>query len=201
MRLTDEELREVLARAEELERGSRQPAAVDAEFNAVVEAGVSVGLARSAVEQALRERGVVALVPPALGELAYVQSADGNFYAATVLAVDANGARVRFLRGSEHSVTLDQVRPFSMIPGERVVVNWPWWGPWTCTVVAYDAAKQRVKLYDGWGEKKVFPVAEVWQAPQRPGEGNTRTRVYTTLLTVGASLGAVIGALAMWFLK
>ena len=82
-RLTDDELREVLSRAEEIERGDRKGAAVDAEFNAVVEAGVSVGLARVAMEQALRERGVVPMAPPSPGEMAFALSADGNYYAAT----------------------------------------------------------------------------------------------------------------------
>jgi hypothetical protein len=89
MRLTDEELRDVLARAEEIERGDRTGAAVDAEFSAVVEAGVAVGLAKSAMELALRERGVVPMTPPTPGDMSFALGADGNYYAAKVLSVDA----------------------------------------------------------------------------------------------------------------
>ena len=195
VRLSDEELRAVLARAEEIERGSRRGDAVNAEFNAVVEAGVAVGLARNAIEQALRERGDLLPEILAPGDRVFAQSADGNFYPADVVGVEGRAARVRFLRGSEHAVALDQVRRFSMIPGERVVVNWPWWGEWTCTVVSYDAARQKVKVYDGWGEHRVFNVAEVWWAPPKRSSG----RAYHTamLLATGSAIGALIGGAMM----
>jgi len=101
---------------------------------------------------------------------------------------------VRFLRGSEHELTLDELRPCAFLPGERVSCDWPMWGPWTCTVVSYDAAKQRVKLNDGWGYMKTFPVSEVWLAPPKP-DGKTGAKVYATLLGAGAAVGAVIGAI------
>ncbi len=200
-RLTDEELREVLTRAEDIERGDRQGAAVDAEFSAVVEAGVAVGLAKSAMEQALRERGVVPMAPPSPGAMAFALSADGNYYPASVSSVDARGVRVQFLRGTEHTVAVHEVLPFALIPGQRVTVTWPWWGPWTCTVVSYDSARQRVKLSDGWGETRVFPVAEVWQAPRKSAVVTSRARVYITLLGAGAAIGALVGAGIMWALR
>jgi hypothetical protein len=200
-RLTDDEMREVLTRAEEIERGDRKGAAVDAEFSAVVEAGVAVGLAKVAMEQALRERGIVPLSAPAPGEMSFALSADGNYYAATVLHVDNRGARVQFLRGTEHTVALHELQAFSLIPGAKVTVNWPWWGPWECTVVGYDANRNTVKVYDGWGETKVFPVAEVWQAPRKSTHVKSRTRVYVTMLGAGAAIGAVVGASIMWALR
>ncbi len=95
----------------------------------------------------------------------------------------------------------DQVRPFAVIPGERVVVNWPWWGPWTCNVVAYDAVKQRVKVNDGWGATKSFHVAEVWLPPRKAvargpgGSVGPRTRLYVTLIGAGAGLGTLVGSI------
>lgn len=44
---------------------------------------------------------------------------------------------------------------------EEVGLSRRLWGPWTCTVIGYDSAKQRVKLSDGWGYTKTFPVSEV----------------------------------------
>ena len=73
------------------------------------------------------------------------------------------------------------------------MVDWPWWGPWTCTVVAYDAAKQRLKVSDGWGSTRTFKVAEVWVAPRKVGA--SRMRVVVTLLGAGAGLGAIIGSI------
>jgi hypothetical protein len=195
MRLSDDELRDVLARAEEIERATRQGDAWNAELAAVIGAAEEVGLSRRAVERALAERLHLPAAPPVAGSLTWARSADGRFYVAEVLAAGEQGARVRFLRGSEHDLALDQLRPCAFIPGERVACNWPMWGPWTCTVIAYDAAKQRVKLSDGWGYTRTFPVAEVWLAPDKTDPRSARRRIYATLLGAGAAVGAVIGAI------
>jgi len=197
MQLTDDELQDVLTRAEEIQRGMRYGASMDAELRAVIGAAEEVGIARHAVERALRERLNLPLAPPAVGSLVFAKSADEKFYVAEVLSVSENDIRVRFLRGSEHSLTLDQLRPCSFIPGERIACYWPWWGPWTCTLVSYDAQKQRVKLNDGWGYTKSFPVSEVWLPPPKPSaEARTaRKRLYMTLLGAGASLGAIVGSI------
>ena len=194
MRLTDQELRDVLARAEEIQQATRHSDDMKAELEAVIGAAEEVGLARPAVERALRERFDLPVRPPAAGEMVFASSTDGNSYVAEVLSVSTDAARVRFLRGSEHAVTLDQLRPCSLIPGERLVVNWPWWGAWTCTVVAYDAAKQRVKVNDGWGYTRTFPLREVWLAPIR-NAGGSRARIYATLIAAGAGVGAIMGSI------
>jgi hypothetical protein len=145
------------------------------------------------LRQALRERlehGVVA--PPDIGSLVFAQSADGRYYVAEVLSVRDDTVRVHYLRGSQHTVTLDQVRPASFLPGERVVVNWPWWGPWTCTIVSYDAEKEKVKLSDGWSETKSFKISEVWQTNRTSWSG--KFRIAATWLSVGIGLGAILGA-------
>jgi hypothetical protein len=194
MRLTDEELREVFARAEEIERASRAGDEWNAEVAAVVSAAEEAGLSRGAVERALRERGGLPVAPPAPGTLAWAASADGKSYVAEVLSTSNSGARVRFLHGSEHELTLDQIRPCVLIPGERVVCDWPWWGPWTCTVMSYDSARQVVKVNDGSGYTKTFPIAEIWQAPRKTHASKARARVYATLIGVGAAAGAIIGS-------
>ena len=198
MRLSDDELRDVLTRAEEIERGSRTADMMQAEFEAVIGAGEAVGLSRVAVERALRER--VELVPaaPTAGTRVYAQSADGKFYVAQVLSADGHAVRVQFLRGSEHTVAPEHLRPCSLLPGERVMVNWPWWGPWKCTVVSFDATKQKVKLSDGWGDTKSFSIAEIWQN-DRTVIG-AKSLLYAKWLGIGATAGAAIGAIATWLL-
>lgn len=195
MRLTDEELRDVLARAEELDHAARQGAEWNAELAALIGAAEEVGLSRRAVERALAERLNLPASPPVVGSLAWARAADGRYYAAEVLAISEESTQVRFLRGSEHRLTPDEVRPCAFIPGERVVCNWPMWGPWTCTVVTYDSVKQRVKLSDGWGYTKSFPVSEVWLAPAKADSRSTRRRVYAMLLGAGAAAGALIGSI------
>ena len=195
MRLTDDELRDVLARAEEIQRASLRGDELNAELEAVVGAAGEVGIARHAVERALRERVDIFATPPTIGTQVFAESADGKFYVADVLSIGDEGVRVRFLRGSEHVVANDQIRPCAFIPGERVMCNWPWWGPWTCTVIAYDAAKQRLRLDDRSGTTKTFPVSEVWLPPARKAEHQARTRVYVTLLAAGAAVGALAGSI------
>jgi hypothetical protein len=195
MRLTDEELRDVLARAEELDRVARQGVEWNAELAALVGAAEEVGFSRQAVERALAERLNLPATPPVVGSLTWARSADGRYYVAEVLSISEEGTRVRFLRGSEHRVTLDELRPCVFIPGERVACNWPMWGPWTCTVVAYDSVKQRVKLSDGWGYTKTFPVSEVWLALATADSRGARRRLSLTLLGAGAAAGALIGSI------
>lgn len=191
MQLSDDELRDVLTRAEEIQRNSRTADSMHSEFEAVIGAGEAVGLSRPALERALRERLDLAVSPPEPGSLVFAQSADGKYYVAEVVDWAMDSVRVRFLRGSEHRVPLEQVRPCAFLPGERVVVNWPWWGPWTCTVVSYDSAREKVKLTDGWGYTKSFPISEVWQSGRKPGG---KFRLYATWLSVGAGVGAIIGS-------
>lgn len=197
MGLTDDELRDVLARAEEIERASLRGDQIHAELEDVIGAAEEMGLPRRAVELAIRERLDLSASPPAVGSLAFARSSDGKFYVAEVLSDSADGYGVRFLRGSEHTVAPDQLRQCSLIPGERVTCNWPWWGPWTCTVVSYDAAKRRVKLSDGWGETRTFPLSELWIAPARKTGSavGARRRVYLTLMAAGAGVGAIVGSI------
>lgn len=192
MRLSDDELREVLERAEEIQRGSRSVDTMQAEMEVVIGAGEAVGLARPAIERALRERFDLSGATASPGTLVFAQSADGKYYVAEVMSKANDAVRVKYLRGSEHTVTSDQVRPCAFLPGEKVVANWPWWGPWTCTVISYDAARQKVKLSDGWGYTKTFPISEVWQSGRKAWSG--RFRIAATWLSVGVGLGAILGA-------
>lgn len=195
MQLSDDELRDVLTRAEEIQHGSRTAGTMQSEIAAVIEAGEAVGLARPALERALRERlelaPAVALTP---GSLVFAESADGKYYVAEVMSTAGDSVRVRFMRGSEHTVTPEQLRPAAFLPGERVMVDWPWWGPWTCTVVSYDAERQLVNLSDGWADARYFDIAEVWQAPRTPSWRSGKVRVYATWLSLGAGIGALIGS-------
>ncbi len=195
MGLTDEEFRDVLARAEEIDRAARHGDEWNAELAAVVGAAEEVGLSRQAVERALAERFNLPATPPVVGSLAWARSADGKYYVAEVLATSEEGARVRFLSGGEHRLALDELRPCSFIPGERVDCNWPNWGPWTCTVVSYDSDKRKVGLSDSWGSTKKFPVSEVWLAPAKTDSAAARRRTYATLLAAGASVGALVGSI------
>jgi hypothetical protein len=194
MPLTDEELRAVLVRAEEIDRASRTGAEWKAEVAAVVSAAQEVGFSRRAVERALKEQLDLPTAPPEAGSLVWARSADDKYYVAKVISTSEDGAQVRFLRGSEHTVGPHELRPCAFIPGERVVVDWPMWGTWTCSVVSYDAESRTATVNDGWGEIRTFPISEIWLAPRKADASTTGKRTYT-LLALGGVIGAVIGSI------
>lgn len=190
MTLTDDDIRAIVARAEALQHMSSLPSG-DAE--ALVRAGEELGISRSAMQRAVRER-LGSPLTPATDELVFARSADDKFYAAKVLGPAEDGYRVRFLRGGERLVGADELRECSFLPGDRVTCSWPGWGTWTGTVVSYDSENRSVMISDGWGEMAAFAVRDVWLAP-RSAERQRRKRIYAALLAGGAAAGAAVGAL------
>ncbi len=124
-----------------------------------------LGIGLQPLTPELAERLDLPLAPPTVGSLAWARSIDGRSYVAEVLATTPERTQVRFLRGGEHAIPTEGVRPCAFLPGERVSCDWPMWGPWTGTVVAYSPERQRIKLSDGWGSTRTFRVSEVWLAP------------------------------------
>lgn len=193
MSVGDDEVRSVLARASEIQEGASLS---HADVERLILAAEEVGISRAAVESALRERMSLPMQPPVVGQLTFARSTDDKYYVAEVVATAPAGIAVRFLRGGERTLQLDDLRPCSLLPGERVVVDWPWWGVWTCTVLSYNASERRVKVTDGWGETKTFAISDVWIAP-RLRSGSRRGRLTGALLAaaaVGAALGTALGA-------
>ena len=195
MALSDEELRAVLERAEEIQRTSRHGDAWNAEVAAVISAGEGVGLSRESVRQAIAERIGVPLAPPASGAMVWARSADRQYYLAEVVGTTEAEVHVRFLRGGEHVLTLDGVRKASFLPGEKLMVDWPMWGPAECSVVAYDAPQQSLRLSDSWGYEKTFHIAEVWRVPARVVGEKKASNLW--IIAGSATVGALFGAIAM----
>lgn len=195
MRLTDQELRKVLARAEEIERAAQQDDDRNIEPDAVIGAAEELGISRHAVEQAMTELLDLPLELPVVGSLTWARSVDNKFYAAEVLSVSEQGAWVRFLRGSEQQLPLSDLRPCAFVPGERVVVDWPMWGPWTCTVLGYDEEDGRIKVSDNWGSTKTFPIEEVWLSKARSDPRVARRHLAVKLIGFGVAAGAAIGSI------
>jgi hypothetical protein len=188
MTLTNDDIRAIVARAEELERTGE--AAADAD--ALILAGEDLGISRYAMERALRER-LGPRLAPVPGEVVFARSTDDKFYAAEVVAEAEHGYRVRFLRGGERIVAADELRASPFLPGDRVTCPWPGWGAWTGTVLSYDAGNRALTVSDGWGETATFTIRDVWLAP-RSAERQRRRRIYAALLGSGAAAGAAIGA-------
>ena len=193
MPLSNDELRAVLARAAEIQYADR-PGGMELErFIAEAE---KAGYTRVALERALREKFGQPEAPPRVGELAFAQSSDGRYYAAKVLSQSDRSSRIQFLSGGEKEVVNDELRQFSLMPGERVSVAWPMWGNWSCTVITYDAQYGTVKLSDRWGSEQLFPISAIWLEPPRQSRG-----IGHIALLVGAVLGGTtLGATLMYLL-
>lgn len=193
------QLREVLARAEEIHRQS-SGGAVQTDIDAILAAAEEAGLPREAVNQALQERFGVAARPPAVGERVFARSTDGKFYLARVVSLDSALAHVRFAQGTDHRIPLSDLRPFSVMPGQKLVCPWPFWGAWTCEVISFNAETDTVRVSDGWGSEQTFPISEVSLPKDKPsGPNELRHRIAVYALTAAASGGA-IGAVLTWLL-
>lgn len=193
--LTDNEIREVLARAEEIHGAG--PAT---DLANVLQAAQEAGLPREAVEQALRERADVGF-DPEVGELVFAKSTDGKYYAARVLALEDSFCEVRFCKGGTTRVSPGDIRPCPLLPGSRVVCHWPEWGWWTCTVVNYDADRETAKVTDGWGSTRTFPVAELrLDPPTKKSLAISELARAALVYGVDFLAGAGIGALVTWLI-
>jgi hypothetical protein len=196
MPLTDDDIRSIVARAEQLQNSADSS---DDELEALVRAGEEIGISRTAMQRALQERLGTPLRPE-VGQLLFAKAPDEKYYVAELLAESDDEYRVRFLRGGERMVARYELRACSFLPGERIVCPWPGWGAWTCSVLSYDAAQGLVNVTDGWAETATFPIRDVWLAP-RTAAGRRRARIYAALLAAGAAAGAAVGAIVTaWIL-
>lgn len=198
-RLTEEQIRDALSRAEELHLRQALTDGGDPAIESVLSAAEEIGLSREAMMQALRERLDRPMHTPAPGERVFARSADGNFYVADVVEAELGKVRVRFLSGGEDVLTEEALQPCNFVPGAKVVVPWPVWGWYKGDVVSYDAKKGKVLVSDGWNEKR-FSISEVRLQPRKEKGSNSRARLYWILISIGAALGGPLGAVITWLL-
>ncbi len=193
-RLTEDETKGVLSRAEDIHLHS----ITGSDSDVVIRAAEEAGLPREAIEQALREQFDRFSEPLKVGDLVFARSSDERHYVAEVTGQTESGFKVRFLKGGEGIVALQHLRPCAFLPGEELVVNWPGWGWWKVSVVSYDAAARVVRASDGWYEKQ-FSIADVRvDPPKKPREVRRATMmVYVALLAGGSAIGALITWLMM----
>ncbi|MCB8932374.1 MAG: hypothetical protein M9921_09000 [Fimbriimonadaceae bacterium] len=201
--LNEQQIREVLARAGEIQMEAHGPKADGTELESIVAAAEEAGLSRQAVLQALRERVHGGAEPAVVGDWVFAESADGKYYVAEVLEVAESSIRVRFVKGGERTVGPLATQPCTFLPGQRIVCQWPDWGWWTSTVISYDERQGSVSVSDGWGSMKEFPIAEVRLDPPRSPRLRTplpRLRFFLWSLSAGIALGGLGGAFITWLL-
>lgn len=190
MPMSNDDVNAVLLRADQIQRAELR-GANEAEMQRFIERAEASGYSRAAVLQALRERFGVTAAPLTVGERVFAQSSDGKYHVATVVSLAPGEARVRYLRGSERAIPSDEVRPFVLAPGERIGVNWPMWGPWSCELVSYDEAKGTVKLSDRWGSERSFPISEIWLEPPSASSDFGSIMFWAAVLGAGGVIGGI----------
>ena len=188
--LTQEQLQDVLSRAEEIQRGGEGNT-----YASVISAAEEAGLSRDAVTKALQERLGLLGAPPRNGELLFAKGPEGRFFPAEVLEQGEHSYRVRYLNGGEHAVRFEDLRPLTLLPGEKVVCPWPDWGFWTCSVVRFDAERRKVRVTDNWGSEKVFDLAQVYRQEPKPGMAEKTKWWLFSAIGVG---GGIVGSLLTW---
>ena len=165
-KLNENEIREILKRAEQIHIGAAREDE-EADSKALIKAAEEAGLPREAIEQALRERLEAQTITSTPGDFIFAPSADGKYYTAEFIESNAHTTRARFLTGGEISFPTEQAHPAQFLPGSKIQANWPNFGWWTCTVIAFDKPNRLLRLSDGWGNEKSFPLAEVRFTPPR----------------------------------
>lgn len=191
MPLSNDDVNAVLLRADQIQRAELRGANEEV-IQRFIERAEASGYSRTAVLQALRERFGVEAAPVSPGDRVFARSSDHKYHIATVATVGPGEIRVRYMRGGEQVVPSDEVRPFALVPGERVSVHWPMWGTWSCEVLSYDEANGKVNLSDRWGSEKTFPISEIWIEPPSASSGFGSFVLWTSLLGAGAAIGGIL---------
>lgn len=166
-KFNETEIREILRRAEEIHVGGSQEQESEADSKALIKAAEEAGLPREAVEQALQERLQQTAAPNTPGEFIYAPSTDGKLYVAEVISSQNGTITAKFLNGSETTFPASEAQPAHFLPGAKVQANWPNFGWWTCTVLGFDKPNRLIRLTDGWGTEKSFPLADIRYVPKK----------------------------------
>jgi hypothetical protein len=189
MPLSDDDVNAVLLRADQIQRAALR-GANETEIQRFVEKAEASGYSKAAVQQALRERFGMTAPPAGIGDRVFARSSDGKYHPATIVSQREGELRVRYLRGGEQPIPSDEVRPFALVPGDRVSVHWPMWGPWSCELMSYDEANGVVRLSDRWGSEQTFPVSEIWVEAPKASSGSFW--IYMGILGAGALAGGIL---------
>lgn len=190
--------RQLLQRAEEIEAVNRQPVSLTDEQREIVEAAVEAGLSRESVVAALQERLAISGIRAKVGDLILAKSGDGFFRVAKLEEID-NGFLVRFLSGGEANLTAEDVRPFSLLPGQIVNSKWPGWaGYWDSRIEHFDRELMKVKLIDWMGTEATVHLSDIRLHADTDKVVSAREKMYQWTIPIATAIGGgIIGALIM----
>jgi hypothetical protein len=184
-----EQVGEVLRRAQEIQDQTAHLAASNAEIEQFVVAAEESGLSRDATLQALRERLTYKPDVYKENDFVFAKSADSRYYVARVLSAKDGVARVRYSMGGEDDVSFADLKVFSMVPGRRVTYFSPgnqWW--FEGEVVKVDLAAEKVTM-NLWGTTETVRFDKIRLAPKSLTKSVVDFKATTTLWAVGLAAG------------
>jgi len=192
----DDSLSGVIERAHELQMRNQELAA----YEAFVQAAEEAGIPRESVMQALRER--LATAPKYHpGQFVMAPGADGFLYVAKVGAIEDSVARIKFANGSETAFPTDELRPFALLPNQKVQVNLPGWGGWYGATVSHFNEQTLSLTVNASGMTQTVTLEALRMRPQKDGETlfdlNTVVSWAVGALAIGGALGSLITWLVM----
>ena len=193
------EIRQLLTRAQEIQTQQLTGQEAETEVDMIVSAAQETGLSREAVMQALRERTNLSDRPVEAESLVFALGGGKHYHAAKVRRVEDGLVTVKFLSGAEVSLPRIQIKPFNMIPGQKVSCPWPDWGWWNSTVLSYDDENQMVYVTDGWGDNQTFHLSDIRIGPDNPPRTGKTTLwlAFTALALTSGGIGALLMRLFM----
>ena len=196
--LGQEDMQQVLRRAQELEMRQTAPASAKTPggIAAFVQAAEEAGISRESTMQALREQFGHPEDGVSVGQRVYAKSADGYYYVARVVKINGERIDVRYDIGGENSVPVTDVRGFSILPGQKLQANWPGWGWYSVKVVAYDDTTNMVRLTDNM-TTETLPITEVRLKSQATPKQEKMSSIVTRTALISGGIGAAIGAIIM----
>ncbi len=157
--LNENEVKAILKRAEQIHSGENS--SDHSETAALLIAAEEAGLPREAVELALQERLSFQPIAYNSGDLVFASRPDGKMYVARVVLTKSSVIKVRFLNGTEVTLPAEKVVKADLQVGTKVQALWPIHNWHMSTVIAFDQDCGTVKLSDGWGFTKIFPISEI----------------------------------------
>jgi hypothetical protein len=196
MNMNQETIRSILLRAEELDRESRTDPHSDPRYADLVSAAAEAGINKDSVIQALRERIAILASEPGVGDMVFALSLDGDYHLAKFLGESGEYSSVEFYGGGTANVLSSMVKPFQMIPGAEVNVNWNGKGWVSGKVVGIDRENNWLSVEFG-GESQYVDYEEVRLLKATPISKWPIVPYLASKIFLVLGSGAV-GALLMW---
>lgn len=192
LQLSEQDIQALVRRAHEIDAGlatSGSGTTQEAFLDAAEEAGIS----RAAAEAALRER----LGTPALdsgefqefapGTLVLVTSPDGLSYPARIVKQSPEQIQLRYVNGTESIARPDQVRMFSIAPGQQVSFNSSTYMSWVQGSAIRFNSDALTLTVSYWGMEETVPLDIV----RLPKEGKHADWFSSTTMSTKAQMIAI----------